>query len=98
MRMIALGQIDHGLAEIDADAVTRLQCVEKSAGSAAEVKDALPLWNEKAHVIPVFLIVETMPRDPRRALVRRLFRLRQRELFVKRISWVCFLRQEGYVR
>src|SRR5665213_2622309 len=81
MWMRAPGPADFGGAEIDSDAFGWLQRVEEIAIAAAEVENAFPGRNQKAHIAPFFFIVISMTASPAVALVGEFLGLFQQKRF-----------------
>src|SRR5215207_8539761 len=86
MRMSAPCLIDHGGAEVDANACRRSKRVQEIAGAATQIKHALSFRNEEACVAPFFFVIEPMPRHPRHALVGILLCLFEDSLFTLAIG------------
>ncbi len=64
--------LDHGRAEIDADAVRRLELRQQVAGAAAEIEHARALRDQELHVVAVVAIEGAVARDPLLAFGRDL--------------------------
>ncbi len=60
--------LEHGRAEIDADADRGLQRRQKIADAATEVENAAAFGDEKAHITAIILIEVSVPLDPAMAL------------------------------
>ena len=66
--------VDHGLAEIDADADSGAELIEKGARSTAQIKHALPGRDQKLQIAPVLFEKEILMSDPIVAFLRESIR------------------------